>query len=347
MQHPIIDLRSDTVTKPTKDMLQAMMSAVVGDDVYGEDTSVNKLETRVAALLGKEAALFVPTGTMANQIAINIHCRHGDSIITEEDSHCFLYEAGAAAAMSGVQFDLIPAATGLSAASVQQKYRGEGIHNATTRLLIIENTHNRGGGIGKSSKTLLPAIDAAKALGLATHCDGARLWNAAVATNETENTLASGFDSVAVCFSKGLGAPVGSALCGTKKFIESARKIRKRWGGGMRQAGYLAAAADFALDHHRSRLIEDHQRAAAFRKDLLAGIRTKITIEVPEISCPTNMFYFRTPLIAGDEFIGSLKEYGILLSHLGNNVYRAVFHLHITDQALNRLTNVVLDLLNR
>lgn len=347
MQHPVIDLRSDTITKPTKDMLQAMMEAEVGDDVYGEDSAVNSLERRVATLLGKEAALFVPSGTMANQIAINLHCRPGDSIITEEDSHCFLYEAGAAAAMTGVQFDLIPASSRLSADSVEKKYRGEDLHSAASSLLIVENTHNRGGGTAKSFEMLKPAVDAAKALKLATHCDGARLWNAAVATGQPEKQLASGFDSIAVCFSKGLGAPVGSALCGSREFIERARKVRKRWGGGMRQAGYLAAAATYAIDHHRSRLVDDHRRAAEFKRSLLEGVRNQDAIDIPEINFPTNMVYFRTPSIAGGSFNSLLKEQGILLSHLGNNVFRAVFHLHVDDPALNRLSKIAVDLLNR
>ena len=325
----MIDLRSDTVTKPTPEMLAAMMKADVGDDVYGEDPTVNKLEDTVAALLGKEAGLFTPSGTMANQIAINTQTRHGDAILAEEDSHVFLYEAGAAAAQSGVQFDLIPFTENFSDAAIDARIKPEWMHYASTRLLVVENSHNRGSGRVLAPTDLRRIQNRGRHHGLALHCDGARLWNAAIALKCRERDLAEGFDTISVCFSKGLGAPVGSVLVGTKEQIGRARKVRKRWGGAMRQSGYLAAGALYALNHNRDRLADDHRRV----KMLFDGIKElelsgyPVGTELPEIW--TNIIYFKVP--HGDQVAEALKSEGILVNHLGHGKLRAVTHMHIDD----------------
>ncbi len=332
MTQPVIDFRSDTVTVPTDGMKAAMFAADVGDDVYGEDPTVNRLEHEVASLLGKDAAIFVPTGTMANQLAINLHCNPGDSIIAEENTHCYIYEGGAAAALSGVQFDFFPLHEGPSPEAVRRLIRPETLHSATTKLLVLENTHNRGAGRALDLATLAATTDEAKQLGLATHCDGARLWNAAVARAVSEQELASRFDSVAVCLSKGLGCPVGSLLVGGHALIVRARRLRKRWGGGMRQAGYLAAAGLYALEHHRHRLADDHDNAALLRdglRDMQFGGH-HFTLATPDPI--TNMVYLRWNHESGDELVQHLKASGILMSHLGQGWLRAVIHLQISRQ---------------
>ena len=331
----VTDFRSDTVTRPTPAMLQAMMSAPVGDDVYGEDPTVNELEAHVAKLLNKEAALFVPSGTMANQIAINLHTRPGDSVLTEVDSHCVIYEAGAGAALSGVQFDLIPLELRLSPESVRARIRSEGLHNATTTLLVIENTHNRGGGRVLSPQEIEAACAPARAAGLALHCDGARLWNAAAALGCAPDQLVAPFDSVAVCFSKGLGAPVGSALCGRADFVARARKVRKRWGGGMRQSGILAAGALHALREHRSRLQEDHEHARL----LAGGLESMASLGVRCQSPQSNLVYFDVP--DAERLAAELRSQGILLSAVSATTVRMVTHLQVSrDQVLVAVENI-------
>jgi threonine aldolase len=328
----LIDLRSDTITKPSPAMLEAMMSAEVGDDVYGEDPSVNRLEERVAALLGKDAGLFTPSGTMANQIAINIHTRPGDAILAEEESHVFLYEAGAAAALSGVQFDFVPFTENFSDAAIDHFLKPDWLHYASTKLLVVENSHNRGSGRVIHPKNLARIQARGRHHGLALHCDGARLWNAAAALKCSERDLAAGFDTVSVCFSKGLGAPVGSVLVGTKEAMSRARKVRKRFGGGMRQAGFLAAGALYALDHNRERLQEDHNRIKrlydGIKKLELAGY--PVSTSLPEIW--TNILYFN--VTNGDDVIAKLRANGVIASHLGHGKLRAVTHLHIDDQGI-------------
>ncbi len=332
-----IDLRSDTVTKPTSTMRDAMFRAEVGDDVYGEDPTVNALEERVAHLLGKEAALFVPSGTMANQLAIHLHCRPGESIICEQDSHIFLYEAGAAAANSGVQFDLIPWQKEFSNEAIDEAYKADSLHSATSRLLVVENTHNRQAGRVLNLQEIKRIAHQARSLNLALHCDGARLWNAATALNVTEKELAAEFDTVAVCFSKGLGAPVGSALCGSKDFIAKARKIRKRWGGGMRQVGYLAAAALYALEHHRGRLVEDHKNAAAFAEIL----RGHPSFEVRYPTLGTNMVYVRHRQKSAALIANGLKEKGVLMNPLGGEWLRAVTHLDVGMKSVEHAARIL------
>jgi threonine aldolase len=256
-----IDLRSDTVTRPTPGMRDAMARAEVGDDVFREDPTVRALEERVAALTGKEAALFVTSGTMGNQLAIAIQARAGDDVIVGEWAHPVLYEAGAAAALSGVQLTTAGRGGFFSAEEMEAAIQPRADWAPRTALVALENTHNRAGGRIWPQPQARAVADRAHALGLAVHLDGARLWNASAASGLSVAELSALADTVSVCFSKGLGAPVGSALCGPKVLVEMARRLRKRWGGGMRQAGVIAAGALYALDHHRERLTEDHAHA--------------------------------------------------------------------------------------
>ena len=330
----IVDLRSDTVTKPTDGMLNAMMRAEVGDDVYGEDQTVRALEDRTAALLGKEAGLFTPSGTMANQIAIALHTTPGSSVIAEAESHVYLYEAGAAAALSGVQFDLIPFADKFSDEAIDEHLQPADLHHATTSLLVVENTHNRGGGRVLNVAETNRICTRGRHHGLRLHCDGARIWNAAAALKVKEIDLARPFDTVSVCYSKGLGAPVGSVLVGPKDLIERARKIRKRWGGGMRQAGYLAAGALYALENHRERLIDDHRRIDMLYHGIqdLNTAGFAITCVLPDIY--TNILYFKVPGQNSSDVEQALKNEGVLMNDLGGGKLRAVTHLHIDDKSI-------------
>src|SRR6266567_4620988 len=256
-----IDLRSDTVTKPTPGMREAMARAEVGDDVYGEDPTVNRLQERVAELLGVEAALYVPSGSMANQIALAVNTRHGDDVIIGEGGHNWLYESGAGAALSGCQFTFAGSGGLFTGDDVRRAAKPDNHHHAPTRLVCIENTHNRAGGRIWPEADVRGVLDAARALGLRAHLDGARLWNVAVATGRRERDLAAGFDTISVCLSKGLGAPVGSLICGSKDDMWRAHRFRKMFGGAMRQAGILAAAGLYALEHQRARLADDHANA--------------------------------------------------------------------------------------
>ena len=323
----VADFRSDTVTRPSEGMLKSMFHAKVGDDVLGDDPSVIALEEKVADLLGFAAALFVPSGTMANQIALRLHTRPGDSVLCEENSHCYLYEGGAAAALSGIQLDQIPFQANLSDSSLDHIYRGAAnIHLSPSTLLVVENTHNRGAGRALTTTDLTRIVAKGRSLGLKLHCDGARIWNAAVALEKSEKELLRGFDTVSVCFSKGLGAPIGSALVGSKEHIGAARIIRKRFGGGMRQAGYLAAAASYALDHNRSRLADDHVLALQLSKEIsqLPGV----TVFRPDIM--TNMVYLKTAEYAPSHLIDKLAAQGVLLSNMGDGWLRAVTHLDVS-----------------
>ena len=260
--HSRIDLRSDTVTRPDEPMREAMLTADVGDDVYGEDPAVNALQQAVAERLGKEAALFVPSGTMSNQIAIAVQTRPGDEILCEQDAHIVKWEAGGAARLSGVSTQAIPSADGrLDADDFAGRVRSRDIHYPQTRMICLENTHNSHGGAVTPLDAIRRIADWARGQDLRMHLDGARLWNAAVATGIGMADWAAPFDTVSVCFSKGLGAPVGSALVGSAETIERGRRVRKLFGGAMRQAGILAAACHYAIDHNVDRLAEDHAHA--------------------------------------------------------------------------------------
>jgi threonine aldolase len=333
----MIDLRSDTVTKPTPAMRRAIAEAEVGDDVFGEDPTVNALERATAELLGKEAAMFVASGTMANQLALRLHTQPGDEALMETGAHVFGKEAGAAAALSGVTCRLIEGRQGIfTAQDFLGALRPLDIHHSPTRLVCVENTHNVGGGSVWPLATLAELSAAVRSRGLKLHMDGARLWNASVASGISERGYAEHCDSVAVCFSKGLGAPVGSALAGPAEFIDRGRRFRKMLGGGMRQAGLLAAGALYALRHHRERLAEDHANAKA----LAAGLSEIPGIELEASTTETNIVRFRTPERDARMVARALAERGVLVLDTGPDSIRAVTHLMISTSDIKEALRV-------
>ncbi len=320
---PVFDLRSDTVTKPTPGMRAAMAAADVGDDVFGEDPTTRALEEQVAALLGKEAALFVPTGTMGNQIALLLHTQRGDEVIVGQGAHVSNFESGAGAAWSGVQF--VEAGQGglFRDEDVRALVRPRSDMYPRTSLVCVENTHNRGGG----RIFPLPAVKAlaaeARRHQLGLHLDGSRLWNAAVATGTPEADLAAPFDTVNVCFSKGLGAPAGSALAGSRDHIQRARRWRKMLGGGMRQSGVLAAAALYALRHHRGRLMEDHEAATR----LAAALARSPSVVIDAAAVETNILVVKMTVARAHEAVGTAQEAGLLCFAIAPDTLRLVTHL--------------------
>lgn len=332
-----IDLRSDTVTRPTPAMREAMAKAEVGDDVYGEDPTVNRLQDQAAELLGKEAALLVPSGTMGNQASIHPFVRPGDEVLVGEGAHLIRYESGAAAALSGVQVQQIGVGGLFDGADVRAATNPGDAHYAPTRLVAVENTHNRAGGRIFPLATIQSVAAASRELGLRLHLDGARLFNAVVATSTPAAVWAEPFDTVTFCLSKGLGAPVGSIVCGSAETIRAVHGARKRLGGGMRQSGILAAAGLHALEHHIERLAEDHANAAR----LAAGLeRLDFRVDpLPE----TNMVMFDVTDPA--RFREALRERDVWINTLGHGRFRAVTHLDVSRQdiedALERIEDVV------
>lgn len=334
----LIDLRSDTVTKPTAAMREAMARAEVGDDVFGDDPTVKALESQTAELLGKEAALFVPSGTMANQLAIRSHTEPGDEILVEANAHIYYYEGGGPAALSGVMCRCINGQRGIfTGADVEAALRPADPHFPRTRLVCLENTHNRGGGKIWSIGQVQEVAAAARKHGLQLHLDGARLWNASVAAGIPERDYAAYFDTVSVCFSKGLGAPVGSALAGPKAFIERARRFRKMFGGGMRQAGIIAAGALFALANHRARLAEDHANAKA----LASGLAAVNGLEAAPAEVETNMVRFRVRALPAQQLVDRLRAQGVLLLAVGPDTIRAVTSLMVSSDDIRAAVAVV------
>lgn len=337
----MIDLRSDTVTKPTPGMKAAMAAAPVGDDVYAEDPTINALEAKVAAYLGKEAAVFVPSGTMGNQIAVKLHCRPGEELICEHTSHVVLWEGGGPAALSGVTVrPLIGDFGRLSLDQLTALHRPDDIHSPPSRLVWLENTHNRGGGTVQSIKSVRDICAWAKGQKLARHLDGARLWNAVVATGVPATEWASHFDTVNVCFSKGLGAPVGSALAGPKELITLARRYRKLFGGAMRQAGFLAAACIYAMDHQIDRLAEDHANA----KLIAAAVRDTPGLKLVPDDVQTNLVWFevdRAKHGPPQEVTRKLREQGVLMSALGEKTVRACTHHDVSRADCERAAAAV------
>jgi threonine aldolase len=339
-----IDLRSDTVTKPTPAMRKAMAEAEVGDDVYGEDPTVNALQEKVANLLGKEAAIFVASGTMANQLAIKAHTHPGDELIMEATSHPYNFEGGAIAAISGVQVYCLQGVRGiLDSSQIEAAIRPADHHYAVTRLVCMENTHNRGGGSIYPLKNMQEIFRLAKAKGLSVHLDGARLWNAAVATGVKPKEYAQWADSVSVCISKGLGCPVGSLVAGSREFVDRIHRFRKMVGGGMRQAGILAAAGIYALDHHVDRLKEDHESA----RRLALGLKEIKGTTLNPDHVETNIIIFG---VAGTGMTSpavrdAMKNEGVLMNALGNDQIRLVTHLDVTrkdiDKALEAFRKVI------
>jgi len=325
----MIDLRSDTVTKPTPEMRRAMAEAEVGDDVFGEDPTVSELERATAEVLGMEAAMFVPSATMANQLAVRLHTVPGDEVILEAGAHVFNSEAGAAAALSGVMCRTIAGRRGIfTGAEMAAAVRVSDVHHARSRLVCVENTHNVGGGSVWPVDRLAEVAAAAWANGLSLHMDGARLWNAAAASGLPEREFARHCDSVTVCFSKGLGAPVGAALAGPAEFITRGRRFRKQFGGGMRQAGIIAAGALYALRHHRARLAEDHANARILAEGLAAI--DGIEMEQPG-TLETNIVRFRVPGRDARAFCKALRTRGVAMFPVGPETVRGVTHLMISE----------------
>ena len=322
----MIDLRSDTITKPTAAMRAVMAAAEVGDDVLGDDPTVAALEKRTAEVLGLEAAVYMPSGTMTNQVAIRAHTEPGDEIFCEAGAHCYYNEAGGPAALSGVMCRLIEGRRGIfTADDLKRLLRPQNIHHPRSRLVCLENTHNRGGGSIWPLETIRQVAQAAREAGLKMHLDGARLWNASAATGIAEKTYAACFDSVSVCFSKGLGAPVGSALAGSGEFIQRARRFRKMFGGGMRQAGIIAAGALYALEHHRQRLTEDHANAKA----LANGLAQVPGIELNPADVETNILVIRLKDVPAAKLAERLKAHGVLVLATGPDSVRAVTSLEV------------------
>jgi threonine aldolase len=322
---PAIDLRSDTVTRPTAGMRRAMAEAEVGDDVYGEDPTVRALQERVADLLGTEAALLVPSGTMANQIALRAHTRPGDEVLIGKDAHCWLFESGALAALAGAQTQVLPGDGRFTAAAVRAGFKPDDPYLAPTRVVAVENTHNMGGGVCWDPAALAEVTDTAHALGMATHLDGARLWNAAVAGATTERALARGFDSISVCLSKGLGAPIGSVVAGGRDLVQRCHRFRKMYGGGMRQAGVIAAAGLYALDHHRPRLGEDHAKA----RDLATRLHGAPGLRVDLAAVDTNVVMIDLDQPIAGAVVAAARRHGLRLGTIHERRLRAVTHLDV------------------
>jgi threonine aldolase len=324
----VIDLRSDTVTRPSQAMRQAMATAEVGDDVFGEDPTVIRLQETVAELLGKEAALFVPSGTMSNQLALRVHTVPGDEVICEAGCHIQNYESGGAGALSGVQLLPLSASRGiLHPDQVAESFRHGYYWEPSPRLVCLENTHNKAGGTVYPQSVVTAIARVSRDRGLALHLDGARIWNAAVASGLSLDELAEPFDTVSVCLSKGLGAPVGSLLVGSRDLLRRAHRFRKMFGGGMRQVGILAAAGLFALEHNMAGLPEDHRRAGALARGLAGFSRVRLDPE----SVETNIIMFDVEGSTALDTLARLEEAGVLMVPFGPQTIRATTHRDVSD----------------
>ncbi len=332
--HEWIDLRSDTVTRPGPAMRAAMADAEVGDAVYGEDPTINKLEARVAALLGKEAALYVPTGTMANTLAIRLCCEGGDEVLCEAYCHPVYFEAGGSGVFSGAIFKTIAGQRGIvTAKAFEEMLYDPAYYRPRQTAILVENTHNRGGGTVYPMEEVAAIGELARGHGLRLHIDGARLWNACIASGHSPADYASHANTVSVCFSKALGAPVGSALVGSREDIERARRYRHMLGGTWRQAGIIGAAALYALDHHLDGLARDHLLAQRLAAGLMeAGYKVANRVE-------TNMVYFELPEM--DQKLARLLELKIRMSPVGPGVVRCVTHLDVDEEDIERTLQVL------
>jgi threonine aldolase len=341
-----IDLRSDTVTLPSPGMRQAMAAAPVGDDQYGEDPTVNRLQERIAELLGKEAALFVPSGTMANQIGLKILTRPGDDVAVGDEAHIVWHESGAGAANSGVQFTVVGRGGLFTAADFRAAYKPPGhIVFPPTTLVAIENTHNRGGGVVFPQAEAVAICDAARELGLASYLDGARLFNTTAATGRNLAELAAPFDVVSVALSKGLGCPVGSLIAGRHDDISRARRARRMFGGAMRQSGILAAAGLYALEHNLERLVEDHTNAMILA-ERLAGLRG---VRLDLATVQSNIVIFRMEEGAPDAatIVARAQEMGLLISAFGDRTLRAVTHLDVSREQCRHAAELLAAVIER
>jgi len=336
----IIDLRSDTVTKPSQEMRKAMFEAEVGDDVYKEDPTTNELERFAAELLGKESALFVPSGVMGNQLCLNVLTQPGDEVICEKDAHIFQYESGSPAALSGIQLSLVEGnEKGIfTAGQIEPLIRPQSAYYmARTKVIEIENTHNRAGGTINPIENIKSIVELAKKYNLLMHLDGARIWNASVETGISPAEYASYFDSVSCCLSKGLGAPVGSLIAGSKDFIKEAFRKRKAWGGGMRQVGILAAAGLFALKNNIPRLKEDHEKAKFLANNLFKTGNVEIDVGLVE----TNIVMFSPNNISVDDFLTKCKDSGLLFGMGKVGVIRAVTHMDVSMEQINEALKII------
>lgn len=339
----MIDLRSDTVTKPTPEMRRAMAEAEVGDDVYGEDPTVNRLEHAAAEMLGREAALFVPTGTMGNQIAIRLHTQHGQEVICEARSHVLDWEMAMMAAYSGCLARTVAAERGILTWAHLQPAIGPGLYyRAQTGLICLENSHNMAGGTVTPLAVLEEIWDGAERAGLPVHLDGARVFNAAAALNSSVETITRGFDTVMFCLSKGLGAPVGSMLVGSREAMDEARCHRKALGGGMRQAGVLAAAGLIALREMPSRLHEDHANARLLAEALAESFNVSIDVDAVQ----TNIIIFRLNGGNAAGFVAGLREHGVLASAIGTDSVRFVTHHDVSREECKRAAHLTMAVLN-
>ena len=336
-----IDLRSDTVTQPTPGMRQAMAEAEVGDDVFRGDPTIIKLEQKVAQILGKEAALFCPSGTMVNQIAINIQTRPGDEIICEQGAHLLFYEAGSPAMLSGVIVHPIKGHNGvISAEQVRPKINHGDIHRAWTRMVCVENTHNRAGGRIFPLESLAQLRELCLERNISLHLDGARLWNASIATGLPLKEFAQHADTVNVCLSKGLGAPIGSLLATTQELAEKGRRLRKRLGGGMRQVGILGAAGLYAIEHQFDRLADDHANARLLAEGL-APIEN-LDLDLPGVQTNIVIFHLKPEVPMGAlEFLEVLKHFGVLMVPFGERTIRAVTNLNVSTDQIKKTVDVV------
>lgn len=328
----MIDLRSDTVTKPTEGMREAMYRAEVGDDVFREDPTVNAFQHKVAEMFGMEAGIFVPSGTMGNQLAINVLTNPGDEVIIDVTGHVYNYESAAGPFLSGIQFMTLSGKNGvLNPELIRTGFRGHNDWDPRTSVISLENTTNKGGGAYYSHQTLLEIKKLADDKGIAVHLDGARIWNASIASGIPLRDFGNIADTISVCFSKGLGAPVGSMLLCSETLRRPALRKRKMWGGGMRQVGILAAAADYALDNHYELLVEDHRRA----RDLAEHISELRGVSIDVSNVFTNIVLFDVQKYTVTETLMKLKEHGVYMTQFGPNTIRAVFHFQITDNCLN------------
>lgn len=339
----IIDLRSDTLTKPSPEMREAIAKAIVGDDVFGEDPTVNLLQERVAGMLGKEAGLFVPSGTMGNQLAIKCHTHPGDEVICEVNCHSFNYEGGGPALLSGAQMRPLPGVRGaITAEQISAALRPADHHFPQSKLVVLENTHNRAGGAIFPLDEIKKIRELTLSRGLKMHLDGARLWNAHVATGISLQEYASFFDSVSVCLSKGLGAPVGSIVVGSREFIEAGHRFRKVWGGGMRQVGVLAAAGLYAIENNIERLADDHARAQKLVRCLNAfpGVEVDKATQTNIVIADFGKSRLNTARVVQD-----FNEKGLLGIAFSPTKIRLVTHLDIDDEDIEKAEGIINDVL--